>query len=129
MKVLEPRVTADKFESLAHAGIPVWIDARHVDAHDVLIGTIRLLEFHDWQSGYAIIHRLACLFTIGILHEHIFAVAAVLASTRAESACARSALKFGSQSQHRVFRESTVKSMLYASSIRPKKNSREIAPF
>jgi hypothetical protein len=61
--------------------------------------------------------------------NQISAVAAVLASQRAEPAGARSSLKTGSQSQCHVFRASMAGLMLFASSTRPQKNSSEIVPF
>jgi len=81
------------------------------------------------RAGRTIIHRLAWLFTIGILQRTYFRDCCCARSKRAEFACARPILKSGSQSQCYAFRESTHESMSLASGTRPKKNSRETAPF
>jgi hypothetical protein len=56
-------------------------------------------------AGCAIIHRLACLFTIGILYRTYFRGCCCTQAKRAAPASGRSTLKIGSQSQRHIFRE------------------------
>jgi hypothetical protein len=86
----------------------------------------------DCISSWAertIIHRLARLFTIGILKRAHFGscCCAHIEESRVRRGSAQ--FKIGSQSQCHVFRESMTESMPFASDTRPKKNSREIVPF